>query len=190
MGWTYSHKDKSETVFDFFSRQFDYENEVSIGKVVDCAVKNFKTAYIAFKVDYKKTNETKIVAIICLLNYARNSYYNFGYKDMDETMGVFETDCPERILKILTPTDNETAMNWREKCWNKIKSNKKRPKMKVGDVIVFEDNLSFTNGVNTNTFCVIDVKKHIFRTLNNYDKVKISPKTLRICNYSIEGSLA
>ena len=37
-------------------------------------------------------------------------------KTMDETMGPFYYDCPKRILKMLSPTDNEAALEWRRKC--------------------------------------------------------------------------
>lgn len=37
-------------------------------------------------------------------------------KDMDETMGPCAYECPITILKLLTPTDNEYANGWRQKC--------------------------------------------------------------------------
>lgn len=43
----------------------------------------------------------------------------FGYKDMDESMGPNECDCPERIMRLLTPLDQmpdrsgSYAADWR-----------------------------------------------------------------------------
>ena len=45
-------------------------------------------------------------------------------KDMDETMLPFYYDCPESILKLLTPTDNKNANIWREKCRKRNKDKK------------------------------------------------------------------
>ena len=49
-------------------------------------------------------------------------YYNFSYKDMDETMCPYYYDCPKGILDLLTPTDNEYALQWRENCRKKAES--------------------------------------------------------------------
>lgn len=44
----------------------------------------------------------------------------WGYKDMDKTMGPYECKCPASILALLSPTDNEQANEWREKCRQNI----------------------------------------------------------------------
>lgn len=41
---------------------------------------------------------------------------SFAYKPMSETMGPCYYDCPPSILSLLSPTDNEYAKDWREKC--------------------------------------------------------------------------
>lgn len=65
-------------------------------------------------------------------------YYNFSYKDMDETCGPYERDCPKGILDLLSPTDNEFANEWRKACYANI-AKKKNPnspsKLPVGSVI-------------------------------------------------------
>jgi len=43
-------------------------------------------------------------------------YYEFCYKDIDETMGPCDCKCPQSILKLLTPTENEYAIAWRKRC--------------------------------------------------------------------------
>ena len=55
------------------------------------------------------------VFITCGKPY-KNAYENFGYKGMTEYSGPFYYDCPKNILNLLTPTDNEYALAWREKC--------------------------------------------------------------------------
>ena len=49
----------------------------------------------------------------------------FFYKDMDETMYPGCFDCPKSILKLLSTTDDELALKWREKCLEK--ANDKKP---------------------------------------------------------------
>lgn len=40
----------------------------------------------------------------------------WGYKDMDETMGPVESRAPVQILEMLSPTTNHHALEWRERC--------------------------------------------------------------------------
>lgn len=41
---------------------------------------------------------------------------HFAYKDMDEGMGPYESQCPLEILDMLSPTASESANRWRERC--------------------------------------------------------------------------
>ena len=45
---------------------------------------------------------------------------------LDETMGPNEASCPETILKLLTPTQNEHALDWRKRCLANLVSNAAR----------------------------------------------------------------
>ena len=117
MGLTYTHKDEGESVKEFFSREFGYANDKRKVSLLDCAVIRLREAYMAFE-DVNLVNGTRqVFVVICLLEYRPKDYWNFGYKDMDETMGPCYYNCPEKILRILSPTTNEYAIKWRKKCW-------------------------------------------------------------------------
>ena len=85
-------------------------------------------------------SEQKTVAFI-IRTWADNSgkeYYNFGYKIIDESMGPCYYDCPDSILKLLSPTDSEFAKKWRENCEIKnhnIKTKQKLAKLPYGTKI-------------------------------------------------------
>lgn len=64
----------------------------------------------------RPTGEHFVYAEVFLTSVNSKDYYNFSYKNMDETCGPYETDCPASILNLLSPTDNEFAKEWREKC--------------------------------------------------------------------------
>lgn len=63
----------------------------------------------------------------------------FAYKPMSETMGPCYYDCPPSILSLLSPTDNEYAKNWREKCLLKAEI-PKLGKLPIGTEIECEIN--------------------------------------------------
>ena len=79
------------------------------------------TYYAAVR--YKTTGQ---VFAAVFLTTIRKDFYNFGYKDMDETMGPGEAKCPANILALLTEPDNEFALSWRERC-RQYHADKKAP---------------------------------------------------------------
>lgn len=151
MGWTFTHKDRDTTVRQFFEKEF---HDPTI-KILDVATVGFRECYIAME------RKGEVFALVCLLDYRPDDYYNFGYKDMDETMAPYYYNCPERILKILTSTTNEDAITWRGKCWSRIEKNKARPKLKHGDIIKFANPITFVSGTTKDTFKVKKIGRRI-----------------------------
>lgn len=90
--------------------------------------------------------ERNIYGIVILTSINMHDYFNFAYKSMDESMFPGYTDCPASILKLLSPTDNEYANEWRAACWetNEKKKNPKALKnLPIGSVIRFAFNGGF-----------------------------------------------
>ena len=82
------------------------------------------TYYAAVKATNKITGHEDVFAGICLTAIDNKEYYNFGYKDMDETCGPYKFDCPKSILDLLTPTENDCANEWRQACYDTIYAKK------------------------------------------------------------------
>ena len=60
---------------------------------------------------------------------------------MDETCGPYQYDCPESILKLLTPTESKWANEWRAKCREYRKKAKELKALPMGSkIIIKEDN--------------------------------------------------
>lgn len=90
-------------------------------KVLDCSIVHRKVAYLACEVTPKNGDDPYVYGLVCRLDFYPNTneWCNFWYKPMDETMGPYYWDCPKRILDLLSPTDNEVALNWRQSCRDK-----------------------------------------------------------------------
>ena len=95
---------------------------------------------------------------------------NFGLKYLDETCGPYAFDCPESILNLLTPTDNEYANNWRKQCRERINS---KIQLKHGNIIKLIKEVSFVDGAVSDTF-----------------KVYKQGKTTRFCRQFPDGSFS
>lgn len=140
MGWTTTYKAKSESAKEYIEKNLlKWNSPKYTYTVLDGGVVKFRTYYGAVdKVD-NETGERQVFAVVILLSYHKDGYYNFGYKDMDETCGPSQAECPERILKLLTPTESKYANDWRNRCWENINSRKNKPKIEVGNILRYGD---------------------------------------------------
>lgn len=71
-------------------------------------------------VENTENNKREVFALVIITNVIdEGKYKEFQYKDMSEDVGPNEDYCPLNILKLLTPTDNEYALNWRRRCYKR-----------------------------------------------------------------------
>lgn len=126
MGWTSYHAefykngkvDRLKEIEQQFEKTEGYKvlKASLVGSVVYLGIEKIK--------EDKKT----VFASIFLTSVEKDNYYNFSYKEMDESCGPYYYDCPASILKLLSPTDSKLANEWRESCWKKIEEKKNRKK--------------------------------------------------------------
>ena len=67
---------------------------------------------------------------------------DFGYKDMSDDMGPYKYGCPVGILKLLSPTDNKCANEWRRKCIEYHEREREFNRLPVGTQIAVLGNFS------------------------------------------------
>lgn len=147
MGWTFTRRERGISHLEFFKREF--------GDNVLEAAGYPGVVYLAYQ-----TKDNGAIGIVCLIKWTKEDGYNFGYKDMDETMGPCETAAPEKIIRLLTGDPlNAYAHEWRRKCWEEIerkKQLKNRPHLKRGDIITISPPVKYNNGMSGTVFTVID----------------------------------
>ena len=61
----------------------------------------------------QRTKEGVVFACLYLIQGGRNN--DWGYKDVDETMGPYKHDFPVSWLDLLSPCDSEYSISWRKK---------------------------------------------------------------------------
>ncbi len=133
----------------YLDDQFTYSREVDGGtaglRVLASSCPQNRTYYAAAQV---MTNGAggEVFAIICkiLWNPGSKTGEQFGYKDMTESMGPCEDGCPQHILDLLTPTDEEHALDWRRRCAENLK--RRSRKIADGDRIRLEQPVTFSDG--------------------------------------------
>ena len=84
----------------YLDAQFTYKHPEDTSKVLRSALVHLRVYYAAVEHFRHATDEREVWAAVCLVKYnPRDSEgYIFGYKDMTESMGPCEAECPESIL--------------------------------------------------------------------------------------------
>jgi len=153
MGWVTFMRPQGETMRQTFEREFGFNKPDHKQKMLDIATV-LPYVYIAV--------EDPVLGVFCVIVEVKfyrgpgKSYdtNNFGYKDMDEDMGVPAYDCPERILDLLTEPHSDYAREWRAECRRRIAQKKGRPKLYDGCFICLDTPLSFRSWGTESVFKV------------------------------------
>lgn len=142
MGWTFY--DAWTDLHGKVDRKYEcdrlctWDNEDTSGRVLKSTMRG-SVYYGAYEWTNKKTNEVKNIGIVILTSSDKAHGFNFGYKDMTESMGPGYYDCPKSIIDLLSPTENEYAIEWRKKCIENAENKKKSwlKKVAIGEKIIF-----------------------------------------------------
>lgn len=158
MGWTYQHaifykgkfgdevdrKEECDFLFTGGSCRGHYEVLKSrmVGSTYYAAVKRL----LRYAGDDESGNHTYepipedeqvVTAWVIPTRLAKGEYCNFGYKEMTENVGPVYEECPESILKLLSPTEEKYAVEWRNNCRKHVRRKKEFSALPVGSVIEF-----------------------------------------------------
>ena len=154
MGWTTTYKPVGTSVDSFFDKEFAGSSIEFVGK--GC-LKNFSEYYRAC---YNKKTNTYF-ALVCRIHFERDSYYNFSYKDMDESEGPCFYNCPKRIMDIIERSQpvNDMSKEWRMKVHEVLDT-----KPTKGKVITFKKSIDFGE-FSENTFMYLGNNK--FRSMSH-----------------------
>lgn len=161
MGSSSCHRPKGITNKDFYQQEFGsnctvLEASQARGGALYLAVRHEKDS------EHGSYKAGDVFACVVLNGWSPNSYFNYWHKVMDETCGPNEDNCPERIMKLLTPLDDmygegggSYARQWRERCWANIERRKAQPKVTAGMTIRFGYTLSFGGYGEYDTFVYV-----------------------------------
>lgn len=141
MGWTGYHATHYKNgIIDRRAEcdeQMSGETERAKWEIVKSAMRG-SVYYAAIRRTDKESGESYVFGCVCLTSVDNKDYFNFSYKDMSEDMGPGCYDCPLSILDLLSPTESEWALAWREKCREKAKSKNPLGKLPIGAEIEYE----------------------------------------------------
>lgn len=132
MGWTSYHA----TYYDNRGR-IDRKKELDSYFKPDNGWRVLKSSMVGSVYYAAVQTEDCVFAAVFLTSTDMKDYFNFSYKDMDETMHPYYYDCPKSILNLLSPTENKSANEWRQNCEKYRNKAARLRKLPVGTVIEF-----------------------------------------------------
>ena len=149
MGWTSVNKPKGMSLDEFFDKEFKCDSLKFIGKGY---TKNLSEYYRACY----NVEKGVYFALVCKIHFGKG-YYNFSYKDMDESENPYLYNCPRRIMGIIDRSQpiNEYAKKWREQVHKILDI-----KLKTGTIVQFPDGIIF-GGRADDTFKYLGAKKFL-----------------------------
>ena len=133
MGWTfYAHRGRK--TIDLLKAEFErgtdeykwsWLDHKRIGNVVYAVIEvkplKAEETWSDRLYEFDADGTRRIIAVFLV---SRKSH-EFGYKQMDETMGPAVTDCPAHLIRLASPLKagvDSYAHKWREKCLGKAES--------------------------------------------------------------------
>ena len=155
MGWLFQNtKLRQETPAAYFTRLFTYDSQ-TMASIVIAAAAVRSTVYAAVRHRDKLTGVSYVYCAVILFKNSNKD--GFGYKDMDESAGPCEVDCPDRIMRLLSPVaelpHSKYAADWRAR----VEAHKARDAtartrlglLRPGQVIALHHPVSFERGTLT-----------------------------------------
>jgi hypothetical protein len=175
MGWTFLQSRGRDRV-DIIRSQLDYENDGYAQNVIDHAVVG-TTVYLLVRRTPKRGWEPNTVYVndadgsfrwiaVFLTRKSRDAY-DFGYKDMEESMGPVEAHCPRRIISAASSlrhpdpaVEGNYAAQWRQKCLDlRAAETKRKAELVHGAVLRLSCVLDFSDGYKGDYFTVAVIKR-------------------------------
>lgn len=125
MGWLYNVQSRKSLIAE---RVAGFENEnVRVTFERHCCVGN--TLWKLTRIRRKDGSPDDVfIAVDLLQTYKQDGAQWWGYKDMDESCGPYQTSCPKSYVRACTEPINEWAREWRTKILGAAEVEERWPK--------------------------------------------------------------
>lgn len=158
MGWLF-HLDPIDDPLAYLKAKYNYNCDTHTLETLDGA-RAGNTVYLAVRSTDKETGQSFVFAAVILIRNTKKD--GFGYKDMTESMGPCECQCPRRIMRLLTPVTDIPhpgyTADWRARvaAWHdeNHKRRQKRDSLRVGSVVTLQHAVRFSGGFTGVSFRV------------------------------------
>ena len=158
MGWLYQSDPVDDPVAHLI-RKFTYEDDThALQPLKGARVGN--TVYLAVRSTDKSTGRAFVLAGVILISNTKK--HGFGYKDQDEVMGPCQYDCPDRIMRLLSPVADLPSVGFAAEWRAKVAAHRdeqrrlrdRRRSRRVGSLVILSAAVRFSGGIALSRFRV------------------------------------
>lgn len=132
MGWTFTYGKPWPSIKGELDSQLTFERNGATRRVLKSSMVG-STYYAAVEM-IGADGKREVWAAVFLTSKKRDEW---GYKDMDESMGPVASNCPAGILALLTEPVNESAKAWRDRCRANLAAKRPGKKATAGDIVTY-----------------------------------------------------
>jgi hypothetical protein len=180
MGWTSYYRAPGQTDLDHFRNELigttdpaGAANADGVRHALIAGASYRNVFYGAVQISHPD-GSSYVTAVVCLMKRfpsrkpAWSNDANFCYKSMDEGAGPCETQCPQRILDLLSPIEQiypgadlavdggaKWAADWRQACRDRLAARAAKPSIPDGAIVALAKPIEFGNGESIDTFAVV-----------------------------------
>lgn len=152
MGWLSYHRPKGQSDLEHFQEKFGAERTILASATY--WENDYRVMYAAVR-DNTGPQAGRVWAFVVLQKWS-GGYYNYAYKDLDETVAEGWDRAPAKVLDLLTPTDHEASLQWRAACRHRLSTEEvaktAAKQVKAGTVIRTSRTIHFADDVDRDTF--------------------------------------
>ena len=161
MGWLFhNEKLRHQTPVAYITKHFSFDGETAKATVLAAAAVR-GTIYAAIRNEDKTTGKAYVFCGVFL--FKNNNRDGFGYKDMCESMGPCAVDCPDRIMRLLSPVADIPnpgyTADWRERvaAWKQRAAERRtrRKNLRAGAVLTLKHPVTFPGGIVSSAFRMV-----------------------------------
>jgi hypothetical protein len=167
MGWTGTGRQNGQSDLAYFRQEFRHGVHTpghGTFEVLAAATKN-GTCYMACRRTPEGGPPGPVFAVVALI-HRQGPGRIFTYKDIEETCGPCEAECPERIMALLDPLPDCGhpvatscgicwARDWRSRCQARLTARRTSPRVRVGQTFRLRYALRFADGQILDTFTLV-----------------------------------
>ena len=111
------HKPPRMSMRRFLRDRFECDDKYCRIRVLDSVVIADCTAYAAMEWVMKDNDRRQVVGVVLRLDHVTTPRgKTIVTQEAIESMLPTDTDCPYRILRLLSSTDDPQALEWRQRC--------------------------------------------------------------------------
>jgi hypothetical protein len=172
MGWMFQ-RDPVDDPVAHLVRKFTCEDDQWCQQPLD-GTRAGNTVYLAIRSTEKTTGRSFVFAAVILIRNTKKD--GFGYKDQTERMGPCEYDCPQRIMRLLSPVADipnpSYTADWRARveAWHAEQRQRRhrRNALRVGNLVTLPDAVRFPGGITAKSFRVARFRRRtpVFEALD------------------------